>query len=220
MKKKILMGLLAVVISIVVYLYMGFKDFSVVSKGKPIAEYDNPQKALLVIDVQREFTEKTGKAPGNLKQTDQIIENINKILEKNEALKLNIVYITQEFKDEVIIKLITGGAAQHGAPGADMDPRVKKVSDTHFVKHIMDSFSNPGLDKYLIANKINHIYITGLDAEACVDKTTKAALNRKYKVTVVKDAIATGSEEKREKKLKEFAEKKAEIITTAKLIEN
>ncbi|MCP4135926.1 MAG: isochorismatase family protein, partial [bacterium] len=47
-----------------------------------------------------------------------------------------------------------------------------------------------------------------------------AALNRKYKVTVVKDAIATGSEEKREKKLKEFAEKKAEIITTAKLIEN
>jgi nicotinamidase-related amidase len=84
----------------------------------------------------------------------------------------------------------------------------------------MDSFSNPEFENFLKANKVNHVYITGLDAEACVDRTVKAALNRNYEVTVVSNAIAAKSEEKRNVKLWEFEKIGAKVVTTEELLKN
>jgi nicotinamidase-related amidase len=82
----------------------------------------------------------------------------------------------------------------------------------------MDAFSNNKLDRFLVDNKINSLYITGLDAEACVDKTVKAALNRGYKVTIIKDAIAAKSDEKLKNKIEEFSKLGADISTTEELL--
>ena len=110
------------------------------------------------------------------------------------------------------------GVLEAGSEMAKMDPRIKNINNNHFIKNTMDAFINKDFENYLIDNEINQLYITGLDASACVDRTVKAALNRGYKVNIVRDAIATKNEEKRTKKVNEFKILGAEIIETADLI--
>jgi nicotinamidase-related amidase len=68
----------------------------------------------------------------------------------------------------------------------------------------MDAFSNPALDAFLPQNEVSRLYVTGLDAAYCVDRTIKGALNRGYKVTAVKDAIISSTAEKRDQFLKSY----------------
>lgn len=216
--KKILIGLSIVIVIMAAYVFSWFSNFQSVSEGAEIEIYDNPQKALLIIDIQRAFTEIDGHAPLNLQQTDQMIKNINKIINNNDKLNLKIVYITQEYEDHPIINMVLKGKIQHGDPMVDIDPRIKKTGKIHFIKHIQDSFSNPDLDAFLTANRVNQLYVTGLDACYCVDKTVKASLNRKYLVTIISDAIATETAEKRNNKLYEFKELGATILSTQDVI--
>jgi len=88
------------------------------------------------------------------------------------------------------------------------------------VKYIADSFSNNDFEDFLIKNRINHLYIAGADAEYCVDKTVKGALNRDYRVTVIKDAVVTKTEERRKKKIDDFSSLGAGILETDKLLKS
>jgi len=58
-----------------------------------------------------------------------------------------------------------------------------------------------------------------MDAEDCIDKTIKGALNRNYQVTVISNAIATKSEEKRARKIIDFRNLGVEILTTKEFID-
>ncbi len=213
--KKVILIITVIIMLMAGYIVYSFSTFASVSKGEPLARYENPSKALLVIDIQRGITDKEstyGLDPG---QRDEMLKNNNRIFESKKAAGLQVIYIRQVFADDFMVKLFTGGKMQKGTTGAQISRELKVISKNIFTKHISDAFSNPKLDAFLIAHKVNHLYITGLDAEACVDKTLKAALNRKYKVTVIKDAVATKSDERRDKKIMEFSELGAEIITTA-----
>jgi nicotinamidase/pyrazinamidase len=216
--KKLLAVLVIIILSVGLYIFIGYQKMNAVTKGDKIAEYQNPKNALLIIDLQRDITEKNGRMVMNVEQTDQCIKNINKILADNSRLDLVVIYITQEFENNFIVKLLTKNALQHGDTGAEIDPRIKIISANHFIKHASDSFSNPGLDAFLIKNKVNHVYITGVDAEYCVDKTIKGALNRNYKVTVIRDAIGSGTDEKRDNKISEFTKLGARVVSTDQML--
>ena len=58
--KKILNIVIILCLLAISFLFVQFKAFSSVTKGTKIATYQNPQKALLVIDIQKAMTEKTG----------------------------------------------------------------------------------------------------------------------------------------------------------------
>ncbi|MBN1255448.1 MAG: hypothetical protein JXA50_09270 [Deltaproteobacteria bacterium] len=79
--KVVLSLLLIVIILSGLFLFFQFKSFSSVIKGTQISKYDVSQKALLVIDLQKDLTDKKGKAIINLKQTDEAIRNVNSIIE-------------------------------------------------------------------------------------------------------------------------------------------
>lgn len=216
--KKVAWSLLLIATTVVVYFAYAYYRINAVSRGEKIAEYKAPRKALLVIDLQRDITEKDGRMVMNLEQTDRIIGNINRILSKHGRGDLLVVYITQEFEKNSIVQLLTNNALLPGSPGARIDPRIRIVGDTHFVKHLSDAFSNQGLGDFLIKNRVNHLYVTGVDAEYCVDKTVKAALNRSYRVTVISDAVGSGTDEKRDRKIREFEKLGAEIISTGQML--
>ena len=82
----------------------------------------------------------------------------------------------------------------------------------------MDTFTSSEFENFLIKNQINNLIITGLDAENCVDKTVKAAINRQYKLKIISNGIATKTEERRNKKINEFKNLGAEIMTTDELL--
>lgn len=218
MKKiiKVLLILIGVLIvsGAVLFLYVGsvMKKASVVTTGEKIQDYGKEKEALLVIDLQNDITLPDGKIATNTVQSDEAIENINRIISTRRA---ETVYILHEFKEtNPIIKFITKGALRHGEDGALMDKRIKVEGNNFFIKHISDSFSNKDLNAFLVKNKINHLYIAGADAEYCVDKTIKGALNRKYKISVIKDSIVTKTDEGRNNKIQDFSCLGVEILST------
>lgn len=209
----ILLGVL-VISGAVLFLYVGswIKKTSAVTTGDKISDYGKEKEALLVIDLQNDITLPDGKIATNTAQSDEAIENINRIISTKRA---ETVYILHEFEsDNPIIMFITKNALRHGEEGAKIDKRIKIEGNNFFTKHISDSFSNKDLNDFLVKNKINHLYIAGADAEYCVDKTIKGALNRKYKISVIKDAVVTKTDEGRNNKILDFSCLGVEILTT------
>lgn len=218
MKKiiKVLLILLGIMVisGASLFLYVGswMKKASAVTTGEKIQDYGKEKEALLVIDLQNDITLPDGKIATNTAQSDEAIENINRIISTKRA---ETVYILHEFEtDSPLINFFTKGALRHGEEGSKIDKRIRIEGNNFFTKHISDSFSNKELNDYLVRNKINHLYISGADAEYCVDKTIKGALNRNYKISVIKDAIVTKTDEGRNNKIQDFSCLGVEIITT------
>ena len=86
----ILVGILTLILS--------FYRITIVSNGEAIPDYDTPQKAMLIIDVQRNLTAENGAWILNLEQTDKMIEKINSIIKKSTEKNLIVIYISNEFK--------------------------------------------------------------------------------------------------------------------------
>jgi len=175
---------------------------------------------MLIIDVQRNLTAENGAWILNLEQTDKMIEKINSIIKKSTEKNLIVIYISNEFKKYSIINWMTGRAMEEQTDGVKIDERIAIINNNHFIKNKMDSFTSDDFNEFLKNHEINHLIITGMDAEDCVDKTIKGALNRNYKITVISDAIATKSIEKRDKKIVDFRNLGAEIMTTDDFINN
>ncbi len=222
MKKRILIAglvVLCLAVAVAAILMLSYVGITVVSKGEPIARYENPKKAVLVIDVQWNLTSKDGAWILNLDQTDRMIERINEIVEAAGRQGIIVVYLTNEFRKNSIINRMTDRAMEEGSEGAKIDERVAIVGANRFVKNKMDAFSSRFFEEFLIGNEVDHLYFTGIDAEDCVDKTFKGALNRKYKVTVIGDAVATKSDEALRKKLEDFRMAGAEVMATREFVE-
>jgi len=78
----------------------------------------------------------------------------------------------------------------------------------------MDGFSNDALQKFLMENRINRLYMTGLDAEYCVYRTSRAAKNRGYSVNLIEDAVISSTVEKKLNILKKYKSDGINLITT------
>lgn len=189
-----------------------------VSVGARIPRYENPQKALLVIDIQKDLTEEGRKGTINIEQTDPMIDKVNQVIEYADSAGFNIAYVRHEFKKGIITRLLTRGVLAEGSEGAEINSRIAVKNSNIFVKYVMDSFSNKDLQRFLIHNQVNHLYLTGVDAEDCIDKTLKAARNRGYKVTVIEDCVATKTDSRRDMKLIEFVTFGADLIKTERLL--
>ncbi len=216
--KKILIVIIGVVIIIIGFGAAVFAPFASVSKGAPIGAYPAPRTALLVIDIQKDMTEKSGKRPLNLPQTNSIISVVNELIENADKKDWLVVYITHEYPKKSPLRLVTKDFLLEGTPGAEIDPRIKVINQNRFIKHKMDAFSNFGFDAFLRKNQVSHLLITGMAAEECVDRTCQGALNRKYTVTVIGDAIAGRSNESRKKKINDYERYGAQIAQVQSLI--
>jgi nicotinamidase/pyrazinamidase len=177
------------------------------TKGPKIPEYTGPRKALLVIDVQEDFTGRTAKAPFPYKNSKELITSINRFIEKASHQNYIVVYIRQEFDGfmgKMVSRIFSGGTAIRGNPGTGIDSRISIVNNNTFPKPKGDAFSNPELGKFLAEHKVNELYLTGLDAQFCVFQTARGALNRGYRVNVVTDCIALRAEKKWDALMKKY----------------
>ncbi len=179
------------------------------TRGAKIAKYDNPGRALMVIDVQEDYTGTTARSPFPYRDSKAVIGRINDAIGVAMDRHYRVVYVRQEFAtgyERIVSNMIAGGTAIKGRPGTEIDRRVAIVSKNVFTKSIGDAFSNPELEKFMIENSIDELYLTGLDAERCVHSTAKGALNRGYRVHILTDAILLKSMNKWDRLLKEYRE--------------
>jgi nicotinamidase/pyrazinamidase len=216
---KVLIGLGVVVIGLLTAVVVTFVLASVPTKGPCIDNYANPKKALLVIDVQEDFTGKTSRPPIQFKNPERMIETINKLISEARRKDILVIYVRQEYNGfwaQAIAKYLFGGRALPGQPGTQIDQRVTIVNDNLFTKAIGDAFSNPQLNALLIKNQVNELYLTGLDAEHCVHSTALGALNRGYRVNAVTDALALMAEKKWNTLMKTYQQEGIVLTTSQK----
>jgi nicotinamidase-related amidase len=214
----------AIIIAGIIVLVLGFgvavfAPFASVTKGAPIAAYSSPRTALVVIDIQKDMTAKDGKRPLNLAQTDSMIPQVNSLIQNADKKGWLVIYITHEYEKNSPLRLVTQDFLLEGKPGAAMDPRLLAINQNHFVKHKMDAFSNEEFEAFLQKNQVNHLLIAGMAAEECVDRTCQGALNRKYKVTILCDAISGKSDDSRKNKIADYKRYGAEISQARELID-
>ena len=217
--KKILWLLFSVTVLFLSFVAFKLADFFSVSKGEHIDVSKAAGGALLVMDIQKDFTRPSEGGPAKIKNAAALIERLNAMSERAKTAGLKVVYIKTEYDgDDRVLNMIRKNSALRDTPGVDFDPDLKLVSNDVFSKKRMDAFSNPDLERFFRDNMVGRVYIAGLDAGYCVKKTALAALNRGLKVFLVTDALATGTDAEISACIDEAVKAGAETTTSAVIL--
>jgi nicotinamidase/pyrazinamidase len=159
--------------------------------GTHIDTYSSPRTALLIIDIQEDYTGPRAKKP--YRERQKIVTTANALTVQAIEKDMTIIFI-HNIVENPVMSYFMDGVNKPGAPGTEMDERlIRPVGSKTFQKSRSDAFSNPDLDTYLRKNQVDHLLITGLDAAYCVNATIRGGLNRGYKITVYSNGIATES---------------------------
>jgi nicotinamidase/pyrazinamidase len=146
-------------------------------------------KALILVDLQEDYT--GPHAPQGYREPERLIAAANQLIESAHAGGWPVYLVRVAMPNDWFHALMTGGTAIAGTKGAEFDSRLARTDTVEIVKTKSDAFANPLLDTQLAAKTVGELFIAGLDAKFCVKKTVGGALNRGYKVNIVREAIAT-----------------------------
>lgn len=175
---------------------------------------------ILILDIQKGFIGENARMPVAKHQVEPMLEKVNRIVEKADSNGLPVVYIGNEYEPkQFIVNFFTKNSAVKGSEGAKLDERLLRVNNNYFSKQKGNALSNSELVSYLDASKVKHLVIVGLFAEACVAATALDSIRRNFTVSVVRDAVASSNDSKREKALTYLESKGVNITDTAQLLE-
>ncbi len=218
--KKIILGIIGTIILftviVIVNLIVVKKNASVVSKGQPIKTYSEHNYALLVIDIQEATTGEFSMYPFFKKNSDDLIKNINQIVKSLKSQNNPVIYVRSEITNP-LVNLINS-SYEKGSPGAKNDKRLNIVSGLEVIKSGKDSFRNTNLDSILTSNKVNELYIVGLDAAECINATVEAAQNRQYKVNIIKEGVISKSERRTDSMMVCFRDRGVRVVQIDSLV--
>jgi nicotinamidase-related amidase len=173
--------------------------------------------ALLILDIQNDFTGENAKKPVLKSQVAPMIANMNALLNRKSNHDLTVIYIVNAYSKFDILNIFRNFSAIKGTEGADLDLRLQIISDHIFSKEKGNAFSNPNLDIFLRKNNIKHLYISGLYAEFCVWQTIKSALKKEYKVSVLTDCIASQNDLTRQKMIEKYRKFGIETLSSVEI---
>jgi nicotinamidase-related amidase len=179
-------------VALVGYTVLGIYLLLTPTRGRRIDRASRPNEALLVIDLQSDFTRKTGKNGYQDAQVDRTLDSVNGLAAAAHASGVPVVSIRQVVTAPLaafIGRILAGPGGIVGSPGIGLDPRLDLKADHDFTKHRGDAFSNPELERWLDSNRIGKLQIVGLDGCYCVRLTSLGALNRGYDVEIVENGV-------------------------------
>lgn len=153
------------------------------------------QTAILLMDLQVDFLDGTGKMPVGEEGAARVIAAARSVLSGEAVPGAIAVAIVNAFpRSHRVANLFRNNAAIAGTTGAAPDPRVALPPGTPtFAKTEANAFSNPELHGYLQANAVGRVCVMGVFAEGCVRATALAARKLGYDVCAPLEAIATNA---------------------------
>ncbi|WEX77294.1 cysteine hydrolase [Sinorhizobium numidicum] len=156
-----------------------------------------PNLALLIIDMQKDFTSVDGKYGWDEAYLKARLAAIGIMAAKAKEAEIPVIAIRHVYRSPLIrlmIRLFGEGRGIPGSKGLGLSPELPVSPDIEVEKPLSDSFSSPGLEGYLAAKGIGTLLLTGLDGCHCVQATANGALNRGYRVEIVEDAVLSHDE--------------------------
>ncbi|MBO1580504.1 cysteine hydrolase family protein [Bacillus sp. XF8] len=143
------------------------------------------KKALLVIDVQ----EGMYTANGPVHNGQELLENLQEIIQKCRLHEIPVIYVQHNGPK--------GHPLEKGKPEWNIHSAIApKEDDIIIEKETPDSFYKTDLRKVLQDKEIEHVIMSGMQTEYCVDTTTRRAFSEGYKVTLISDAHSTFDSER------------------------
>lgn len=167
------------------------------TKGERVDISSRPNLALLVIDVQEDFTSVGGKYGWDDSYLKARLRAIEIMADKAKKADIPVVAIRHVYRTPLIrlmIRLFGEGRGIPGSKGLGLSPDLSISPDFEVVKGASDSFSSPELEGHLAANRVGTLLLTGLDGCYCVQATANGALNRGYRVEIVQEAVLSRDE--------------------------
>ncbi len=147
--------------------------------------------ALMLIDFQYDFLADDGRMPVARNQVSDLIAATQIAVASARKAGDPIIAIGNEFRrSDRLMNFFRRGASIAGTAGARWDERLPLDQISYLPKWASSAFVNPALDKWLDANNVSSLTLTGLQAKACVAATAKDALRRGFKVRILEDAVA------------------------------
>ncbi len=151
--------------------------------------------ALIIVDMLEEFVHGRLRSP----QAEAIVPSIARLAEKARSTGIPVIHVVDShlpFDHEL---RIWGPHALRGSPEAriisELAPREE---DLVFEKRFYSGFRDTGLDTALRDLGVDTLLVTGIHTHICVLHTVMDAFYHRYKVYVVRDAVAAFSEEDHE----------------------
>jgi len=138
-------------------------------------------KALVIIDVQKGMWEHPDYPPYD---GDGVLQRIADLIAKARASKTPVMYVQHH------------GSGNHpfqpGKPGFPFhDTIAPHAGDDVTVKHNSSAFHGTDFDAKLKKAGVDHLIVTGMQSEYCVNSAIRGAYERGYKITLVCDAHST-----------------------------
>jgi nicotinamidase-related amidase len=162
--------------------------------GVRIPVYENPQVALVVLDVQKDVLA-DGRGMVAAAQIEPLLAAVGKLVDGTKSNGVAVVFVRTDGRGEFDPRLPTGGGPV-------------------FAKHRRDAFSNPDLEEFFRTRSIDHLVLAGASADGSIAFTSAGARNRGYKVQVVADAIGASSDARRDHAVRQLGQAGVEIVDT------
>lgn len=191
---------------------MMYRSMFVATRGRKIATYQNPRKAVVVLDIQEGYSGTEARRPVTAPPATGMLATVNRLIDMAAESDMEVAYIRQVFSNNLFVRL-------HGGRRVGkvmIDRRIKVINGNDFEKNRTDAFSNRRFEQLLIDRQVDELYLTGVDADYCVYYTAIGALNRGYRVVVVTDAVA--SRHKMADVLERYRRKGIGVMTSEQLI--
>jgi nicotinamidase-related amidase len=136
--------------------------------------------ALVVIDVQKIMFADPNWPPHD---GHAVVDRIAGLIARARAAGVPVFFVQH----------MEGEAMRPGAPGfAFVDKLAPGPGDDVTVKQYSSAFHGTDFDARLRKAGVDHLVITGMQSEYCVNSAIRGAYERGYRITLVSDAHSTG----------------------------
>jgi nicotinamidase-related amidase len=144
------------------------------------------KKALIVIDIQKEYFE-NGKFP--LWNTENTLNNVEKAIKKANVNNIPVILIQHVADGNTTL-------FKEGTEGAEIHPRILKAAPNskRVIKKFADSFYKTNLEEVLSQLKVEEILVCGMMTQNCVVFTAISKEAEKYSVKILYDCCTTVNE--------------------------
>jgi len=148
--------------------------------------------ALIVIDVQRTFTE---SSLFGIASAQSVLDNINAAVDRARGLGIPVIWVLYRVRTQVGQGLTSkryGVPDLHTGEGTDLDPRLHFMEeDEVIVKPRQSAFYATDLEYLLRSKGIKYLCFAGVTTNVCVLATVKDASERDFAVTLLEDCTAS-----------------------------
>jgi ureidoacrylate peracid hydrolase len=192
---------------------------------------DKMQTALIVVAMQNAFCHPEGsfkKRGYKIINLDQVIETNKKLIDYFHDKSWPIIYTRLAYKldysDAGLLLVKHPQIKQLNAyirgsfDSAIFEYLYPLPEDVILNKTRYDPFVKTKLESILKQREINHIIVSGLLTNVCVESTIRSAFDRDFKVTLIPDATSTYSKELYESSIETIKRHFAEVCPFNELI--